>query len=481
MLCRRQNEHQLLVILLALSVFIPLSAQERPMPVSYDLKVTIDPSPGNIKVRSKIEVPLSNRDREAIQFALHETFAINQLSVNGRSGRFSVRPSEPTLIYPARQDVLVNLPSGNRGDKLHLDIEYEGRLKKIPEFGTFPDQKLALDDQINSRLVELANYSSWYPQFFAMGHPIEIDLELSLPRGWIAVCSGKKVNEQVKDGRTITRWSSPKDTDILIAASPSYKEKSRRLPDVAIEIYYTQMPDRFIDREMGQIADVMKLFTALLGETAIPAGTIKHVYSPKRKGQGRAGIARPGMIVTSEGLTLESLANDPQFSLFQDIAHEIAHFWWNFGAGQGDWINEAFAEYFSAIAVQRVLSERQFNAVLERYRKEVRELPANAPSLSTVPFDGSGFVVRYYRGSLMLDNLRRALGDERFFQASREFFQTYKGQSIGTAEFRSFWKRRLGDQKKLLDVWLDSAGGLPELGRKQRTNRNDKNVIAARL
>jgi aminopeptidase N len=176
------------------------------------------------------------------------------------------------------------------------------------------------------------------------------------------------------------------------------------------------------------------------------------------------------MIVTSEGLTLEALADDPQFSLFQDIAHEIAHFWWNFGAGQGDWINEAFAEYFSAVAVQKIVSEQHFDSVLEKYRKAVRELPANAPSLSTVPFDGSGFVIRYYKGSLMLNHLRHALGDDRFFQAARDFFHTYTGKSIGTAEFRSFWKQRLGDRQSSLDVWVDSAGGLPELEQKQESS-----------
>lgn len=109
--------------------------------------------------------------------------------------------------------------------------------------------------------------------------------------------------------------------------------------------------------------------------------------------------------------------------------------------------------------------------MLEKYRTQVQKLPANAPSLSTVPFDGSGFVVRYYKGSLMLDYLRHALGDDRFFAASRDFFETYKTKSIGTAEFRSFWEQRLGDQKSSLDAWLDSTGGLPELEHKQAAER----------
>lgn len=120
------------------------------------------------------------------------------------------------------------------------------------------------------------------------------------------------------------------------------------------------------------------LFTSRLGETTVPASTVKHVCSPKQKGQSRAGIARPGMIVTSEGLVREQLAANPNFSLFQDIAHEIGHFWWNFGAGQGDWIKEAFAEYYSAYAVQQIVSQQQFEAVPRKsttFPPRLRRLP----------------------------------------------------------------------------------------------------------
>ena len=142
------------------------------------------------------------------------------------------------------------------------------------------------------------------------------------------------------------------------------------------------MPEKFIEGEVQQIASVVKLYTDRLGETNIPGGTVRHVYSPKRKGQGKAGTARPGLIVTSEGVTLESLGSDPHFSLFQPIAHEIAHFWWNFGAGQGDWINEASAEYFSAIAVQkfpRRRSSRASSKTIENRSANYPPMPRRSP------------------------------------------------------------------------------------------------------
>jgi aminopeptidase N len=159
---------------------------------------------------------------------------------------------------------------------------------------------------------------------------------------------------------------------------------------------------------------------------------------------------------------MEELARDPKFSLFQGIAHEVGHYWWNFGADQGDWINEAFAEYFSAIAAEKLSSEEEFRNIMAGYRKMVSGLPSDAPSLATVGMtEQTSFFVRYFKGALMLDTLRQAMGDEKFFQASREFFQTYNGKPTGTAEFRSFWKSKLVNHPDMVDVWLESRGGLP--------------------
>ncbi len=448
-----------------------VTAQERPAPVSYDLALVIQPKHGSIQVHGKIGVPVA-AEAKTLTFGLHETFGVKKLLVNDHPATFSFQPGQASMLNPATRNVVVTLPAQTGPGKIQLEIEYGGQLKQLPEFGTFADRRPAMDDQINSRMVELANYSSWYPQFFATGHAIESSLEVSLPKGWTAVCSGKKLEEHEKEGRSITRWSSPQDIDILVAAAPNYKKRLVSLPDGQVEIYYTNLPEDFVDKEGGEIGAVMSLFSQGLGDSAFPSATVKHVFSPKHRGQGRAGIARPGMIVTSEGIVLEELAKDPNFSLFQDVAHEMAHFWWNFGAGQGDWINEAFSEYSSAIAVRQVVSAEQFDSVIQGYRNAVRELPEDAPSLAKVPFDGSGFVVRYYKGSLMLDAVRQALGDDHFYQAAREFYETYKGKSAGTEEFRSFWKEKLGEQKALVDLWLDTGGSLPDTERKTSASAN---------
>lgn len=458
------------IFILLLAIPALLSAEEKQSVLAYDLRVSIEPDNGTIAVQGQVDVPVSDATGSTVQFNLHETMEIKKLLINGKAATFAYAPAEGSYSLPASRGVVVNLPAAPSSGGVRMEIAYEGHFKVLPEFGASQDMRHSMDDQINSRMIELAAYSSWYPQF-AFGQPLKAELTLSLPQNWISICSGKRIGDHLEAGRATTRWSSSDDTDIVILASPDYRLMQLKESGVSVEIYHTQMPEQFIRRDGEQIASVLKLYSAELGETNVPNGIVRHVYSPKRKGQGRAGFARPGLIVTSEGLTLEALAKSPDFSLFQGVAHEIAHYWWNFGAGQGDWINEAFAEYFSAIAVEKLNSEAAFNAVMADYRKRVIELPSDAPALSSVGvMDQGSFVIRYYKGSLMLDTIRRAMGDEKFFQACREFFETYRGKPAETQEFRSFWKSKL-DREGLIDSWLDSRGGQPSAAEEPTAQR----------
>jgi len=458
------------VSILLLTIPVLLVAQDGPGTIAYDLKATIEPGSGTLAVQGQVDMPPSAASASMLKFNLHETMEITKLLIDGKPATFAYAPMEGSLPLPATRGVVVSLPATSSQRNIHMEIAYQGRLEVLSEFGASPDMRHSMDDQINSRMVELAFYSSWFPQF-AFGQPVKSELTLSLPQNWISICSGKRTAETIAAGRVVTHWSSAKDVDIVILASPDYKLTRLQVSGVPVEIYGTQLSETFIRQDGEQIAGVLKLYSAKLGETNVPNGVVRHVYSPKRKGQGRAGFARPGLIVTSEGRTIEGLTNDPNFSLFQGVAHEIAHYWWNFGAGQGDWINEAFAEYFSAIAVEDLNSEAAFNALMEDDRKQVSELPANSPSLSSVEMtDQASFVIRYYKGSLMLNAFRRSMGDKKFFQACHEFFEEYRDKPTGTGEFRSFWKSKL-DQKGLIDSWLDSRGGLPPAAEERAVQR----------
>src|SRR4051794_4461259 len=106
-------------LILCLSMVASLQAQQKSPIVSYNLNVTIDPWMETVVVRGDVTVPLSEAGLKTVQFALHETFDIKQLTVDGRKSKFSSHRAEPSMLNPARQMVTVSLPSSTRAESIH--------------------------------------------------------------------------------------------------------------------------------------------------------------------------------------------------------------------------------------------------------------------------------------------------------------------------------------------------------------------------
>ncbi|MCP4898194.1 MAG: M1 family metallopeptidase [bacterium] len=436
------------------------------VPLIYELDAAVDPDAGRLTVTGHVLIQPHLVDQGQLTFLLHETFGISSLSIDGSKVDFATREIGRTGIQPASQQVVVTLPSERSGDALRLGFSYSGALKQLPEFGTEAATELGygLDDAINPRRVELASYSSWYPQIAEYGTRLEFDLAVSFPKVWTVVANGEVLERTGSKDQLRTRWHASGALDIVVVASPAFKVTRISEQGYAVEIYSSRLPDAFVTQEAEGIRRTMTIYTSLLGRPGAHRGTVRSVFSPRDAGQG--GYAREPMIVTSEGRILAALKASPDLSLLRGIAHEIAHFWWSFGRGQGDWINEAFAEYFSLVAVERIQSREAYNRRIARYREAVSKLPANAPPLADVPAsnDGDGYTIRYFKGALLIHAMREAIGDESFWASCRDFYNFNKGGAIGTEEMRTFWSTASGDHVKVFDAWLESPGGLPRAG-----------------
>jgi len=431
--------------------------------VGYSLDVDIDPEAGSMRVAGVVRAVREDLNSSRLEFALHETFDIESLAVNGHTATFSIEPGDFGTDRPAAKKVVVQLPERVREPYLDLDIQYGGTFARLPQFGSEEarTEGRALDDSVNGRRVELSWYSSWYPQFGDFGARFETVLDIGLPDGWTAAITGAPFEEEGGDGVGTEVWRSPSSNDLVVVAAPRMRRQVVDRSGVLIEVYDTRLPEAFLDREVENAASILQCFTRLLGDPLQSRTPVKVVYSPRLEGQG--GYTRPGMIVLSEGRVLEALAHDPRISLLRGIAHEAGHFWWNFGSGPGDWINETFAEYFALVAVGEIDAAAAVERTLAAYGNAVSSLPDDAPALADVDASnsGHGYTIRYAKGSLMLHALRRAMGDDAFFKASRDFYQRFREQRISTDEFREFWRSRLGDSASLVDIWVDSPGGVP--------------------
>jgi hypothetical protein len=439
------------------------SAPPTATPSAYLVELEVLPDTGQLAVAAEVTLLRDDYLVPTLQFRLHESFDVHTLTVNGRDLPFTFEASPTDRNRPASRTVTVTLPEELRRPQLTLKTAYGGAPVQLPQFGTQEAATVgrALDDAIGPRRVELAYYSAWYPQFGDLGPGFAADLAVTLPEGWTAVCTGEPIAVAPVEGRQRIRWATRSANDLVVVASPDFQVVSVERSGAAIEVYHTRLPKPFINREAENARKTLDLYQQVLGDPGDGAAAVRVVYSPRAAGQG--GYARPPMIVLSEGRVAETLREDPRLSLLRGTAHEAAHFWWNFGSGQGDWINEAFAEYFALVSVERVDSPDQYRQAITNYTTRVDSLPTDAPALAAVPAsnEGHGYTVRYYKGALMLHALRQVMGDDRFFGACRDFYQARTGRATSTEELRSFWNASLGDDAALLDRWLETPGGVP--------------------
>ena len=167
-------------------------------------------------------------------------------------------------------------------------------------------------------------------------------------------------------------------------------------------------------------------------------------------------------------------------SLVSLIAHELAHSWSGNlvtnATWRDFWLNEGFTTYLERRIIESVYGRDRadMEALLGFY--ELRsELPRLKKADQILHIDLTGrdpddgmTSVPYEKGALLVQAIERAFGRDRFDAFLQDYFNTFRFQSITTAQFEEFLRANLlGDDSESarivdLRLWLDTPG-LPKI------------------
>jgi len=455
------------VLLFTFVILFPVKAGCTPedspavIPQGYAVSLELSPAQGFLQASALIRLEFNKPLASTLSFFLHETFRIDELALNGRKVPFSTTPAAREKTRPARQRVDIQIEEETiSAPHADLLVRYSGSLKKLPQWGQQKRGKPAMDDHIGPERIELAAYSGWYPHWPGL-HWFNLKLQVIAPETWKIVASGEMSDTHVQSNKFYTNWKSLRTNDVVVLGSPNFREV--QIPAGSdfgtISVLHTRLPLAFIRSEASEIAFALKKFTQWLTPPLHAGTTLRHVYSPRELGQG--GYARPGLIITSEGRIHAALETRPELSLMRGNAHELAHFWWNFGRDQGDWINETFAEFFALLALEAKGRVDEFSRLVSQYTEEVRGLPDGVPCLSKAAPENSGhlYVIRYHQGAIMLQRFRTVMGNEAFLDACRRFYLKFRETGAETRDFRLFWSNQIGLEATMVNRWLDIPRG----------------------
>ncbi|MDI3256649.1 MAG: M1 family aminopeptidase [Kyrpidia sp.] len=158
-------------------------------------------------------------------------------------------------------------------------------------------------------------------------------------------------------------------------------------------------------------------------------------------------------------------------------AHELAHLWWYNAVGDYEgltpWLDEGLADFSAYLYQESRYGPTAYDEAMNRlatWFKEGRSyspgdpgspLPSAALGATDRPYadfdtEWQYYVLEYLRPVLMYRDLRRSMGDDRFFRWLRTLYEQHLGRVVTAAQWRESLKAAAPDQTERADLWLDA-------------------------
>ncbi|SEK39071.1 M1 family metallopeptidase [Nonomuraea pusilla] len=362
---------------------------------------------------------------------------VGRVTVDGAAARFSHEGDE-LIVTPARPI--------DRGAAFTTAVTYSGtpRPERDPAnlgtYGFIPtDDGAFVACQPNGA-------KTWFP---GNDHPADkatFDFTITVPEGTTAVANGEQSAAPVTSGGSTTyRWRErhPMATYLATATIGKFELRQGTTPD-----------------GVPVVAAADPRFHASLGKLYTLSGEVTDYWS---KVFGPYPFSSTGGVIDDyqAGYALETQTR-PLYGGFspQDaiVAHELAHQWFgdslSISRWKDLWLNEGFATY-----AEWLWAEHKGGATADATFRAFHARPASDPIWSYPPgrarpndlFDQSVYI----RGGMTLHALRKAIGDETFFELLRTWTATHRYGNVTTDEFVALAERMSGkDLGPLFDAWL---------------------------
>ncbi len=266
--------------------------------------------------------------------------------------------------------------------------------------------------------------------YYSIGDPFvsecaDYDVTFTLPAGYVAATSGKQTSSSTAGDSVITRYTLENARDFAAVISKNFKTTTRKAGESEITFYYAgQEPPLSC---MNAAAESLEYFSSTFGAYCYP--TLSVVYT----GLSVSGMEYPALTMISDDL-------DEQTQQYT-IVHEIAHQWWYAMVGSDQvnrgWQDEGLAEYSTVCFFEKhpeygFTRTQMLGSAIKAYRayySVYNQIFGKADttmnrSLGEFASDYEYINIAYNKGLLLFETLRTSMGEEKFFKALTDYFNS---------------------------------------------------------
>lgn len=307
------------------------------------------------------------------------------------------------------------------------------------------------------------------PDGLGFGDPYLMDLgtysiEWTAPSGMQWFGTGQKSSEApLADGRTVSTWWAEKVRNFAFVGGTGF-HVAEFDTGTGTHVYVGSQDRTNLQRAYELARSAVGTYAAKIGTDPYPVLNVLELP------QGTVYAHElPNMALFSRDLWTYKDAE-------HWITHEIAHAWFYNAVGNYEvetpWLDEGLADYLSLIEREARLGTDAYVAAVKeawgrfRQNQTYSPYPAGTPSgakngETALPYGSYGssqahYYYSYLRPVLMYHDLRKALGDEKFFK----FLRQYYVKNVERTATRTDLEQALEDidpnAVPLLKLWLDT-------------------------
>ncbi|MFW9918145.1 MAG: M1 family metallopeptidase [Candidatus Thorarchaeota archaeon] len=265
------------------------------------------------------------------------------------------------------------------------------------------------------------------PFYFDMAY---FDLHIDVPQEMTVAATGVPIEVIGQDGRTIYHYEIDQPVrEVTFSASRYYQIESTVFNGVNITTYYLPASTSIWETvAIEETTQALELFNSTFGAYPYPSLNVveQHAYY--------GGMEYPCQVYVTR-IIAEQIQEGTRVPWYHElvIVHEVAHQWWSQLVGDDcvDWgfLDEGLTSWSHSYYAEQYYSDWEYFQATT-YLESVRTFYASYQSGSiinrsnTVRPELTSFV-DYIQTPLILEKLRRTIGEEAFLGSLRHFFDGY--------------------------------------------------------
>lgn len=330
-------------------------------------------------------------------------------------------------------------------------------------------------------LDQILRIAPWYPYILLPTSademprrvPMRFDVSADTPPPWTLVASGAPQDRSAR-GRSGSppAWSDRRPIGTLPLLIGRFAPSSTAASDGhEVEAYFATDSRAHADTYAGYMLGALDFYAGLLGPHPRRKFVLAGFDLPDRVG----GLTTPGITV----VPAPSTAPDTPFP-YRIVAHEVAHHWWNRGAGvplrADGWLREGLPTYSALLFLESRYGAPAFRRELDRTRRVALDVESPQPLLSshTIASPRQRHALEYHRGAFVLHMLRTVLGRPAFERLLADLYES--GDGITATAFIAAAQAQHGaDLSWFFASWL-TRGEVPRLSVRYRQTDAESDV-----